>query len=130
MPVPSFFKQLALITLVVITAIVALDHFWPGTVLPITWYLLAYFVVITLATHALVNRGLHSDALDFSNRTMGATGIRLFVSAGILFYYYWQVKDQNQRIHFTITFFVLYFLFSGFEIQSLLSKLRRNSGKP
>jgi uncharacterized membrane protein len=126
----TFIKQLLLLSGLVALAIGAIGYYWPGTVQPVTWYLLAYFVVVTLATYLIMARGLHGDPLDFSNSTMGATGVRLFISAGIIFYYYWQVKDQSQRIQFTITFFALYFLYSGFEIKVLLSKLRRNSGKP
>jgi uncharacterized membrane protein len=101
----------------------------PDLIRPYSWYLLGFFVAINLAAHALTVRGL-ADAADFSNRSMGATGLRLFVSAGVLFWFYWQVRDQAARIHFTVTFFALYFLFTGFEIQALLSKLRRNSRKP
>jgi hypothetical protein len=129
-PVPSFLKQLTLLTLVVVAGMLALGHFQPGSILPVSWYLLGYFIAITLVNFALVNQGLKGDPLDFSNGTMLATGVRMFVSAGILFYFYWTVKDQDRRVHFTATFFVLYFLYSSFEIKTLLSKLRRNSGKP
>jgi uncharacterized membrane protein len=128
--VAAFIKQLLLLSGLVVLALLGISHYWPGAVLPVAWYLLAYFVVVTLATYLIVERGLRGDPLDFSNGTMAATGVRLFISAGILFFYYWQVKEQNLRVQFTITFFALYFLYSGFEIKALLSKLRRNSGKP
>ncbi|MCU0449944.1 MAG: hypothetical protein MUC97_08905 [Bernardetiaceae bacterium] len=125
----TFLRPFAILACCCAAVMLALQWGVPGSIKPYSWYLLLFFAGVNLAAHALTARGL-GDAADFSNRSMGATGLRLFLSAGVLFWFFWQVRDQATRVHFAATFFALYFLFTGFEIQALLSKLRRNSRKP
>lgn len=74
-----------------------------------------------------MGKGTNSDdPYDFYNSTMSSVAIRLLVSAGILFGYYYNVKEN--QFPFTFTFFILYFLFTGFEIRLQLSKLRQKKG--
>lgn len=87
------------------------------------WWVLGYCTLLTLVTHAVSKRGLNNE--NFANLTLAATGIRLLLSAVVLFVYL-HYQKQNQML-FAFTFFILYFLFIGFEIRALLAKLRQNS---
>ncbi len=90
-----------------------------------TWALWAYFVALTAISHLLLSKGVGDDPFDFYNNTMGSFAIRLFVSASILlaFFYYF----PQDRLPFAVTFFIFYFLFTGFEMKSLLSKLHQKN---
>lgn len=64
------------------------------------------------------------DAIDSYNATMGTTAIRLFLSLIVVITYIYLFKEN--KFNFAFTFFILYFLFTAFEIKTLLSKLRKN----
>ncbi|WP_250631096.1 hypothetical protein [Rhodoflexus caldus] len=123
-----FIKSLTLLTLLCAAVMVLLGLWQAELIVPYSWYLLGYFFVITLLTYYMVYQS-NKEPLDFPNYTLGATAIRLLISAVILGVFFWQVKDKAARWHFTITFFVMYFLFTAFEIKSLMANLRQNSGK-
>jgi hypothetical protein len=125
----QFFRQFTGFSLFLALSVGILHYYFPDYVATYTWYILLFFVVITAITYMLIARGL-DDPADFSNLTLAATGIRLFICAGVLFTYYYHVNDRGVRMQFTFTFFILYFLFTGFEIKTLLSNLRANQGKP
>lgn len=116
--------QLALfsgaITLIIIFLFLGLPQFihW------FTWAILAYFIGVTFLTNFLMGRGTSTDdPYDFYNYTMSSVAIRLLVSAIILFGYYYKFSEHLYL--FTFTFFILYFLFTGFEIRLQLFKLRQ-----
>ncbi len=100
-------------------------QFLTGLVFPYTWALWAFFVVLTSISHLLLSKGVGDDPFDFYNNTMGSFAIRLFVSASILlaFFYYF----PQDRLPFAVTFFIFYFLFTGFEMKTLLSKLHQKN---
>ncbi|MCS7019096.1 MAG: hypothetical protein RMJ87_06130 [Cytophagales bacterium] len=124
----SFIKSLLLLTLLCAGTMVLLGLWQAQWIVAYSWYLLGYFFVITLLTYYLLYQSKHAP-LDFPNYTLGATAVRLFVSAVILGIFFWYEKEPTMRWHFTVTFFVMYFLFTAFEIKSLISNLRQNSGK-
>jgi uncharacterized membrane protein YiaA len=123
-----FIKSLILLTLLCAAFMFLLGLWQAGLIVPYSWYLLGYFFIITLLTYYMVHQS-NREPLDFSNYTLGATATRLLISAIILGIFFWQVKDKATRWHFTITFFGMYFLFTAFEIKSLVVNLRQNSGK-
>lgn len=123
-----FIKSLTLLTLLCTGIMVLLGIWQTALIVPYSWYLLAYFYAITLLTYYIVYQSSKSS-LDFPNYTLGATAVRMLVSAIILGIFFWLVKEKETRWHFTITFFVMYFLFTAFEIKSLMANLRQNSGK-
>lgn len=123
-----FIKSLSLLTLLCAGIMVLLALWQPDLIVAYSWYILAYFFTMTLLTYYMVYQG-SKDPLDFSNYTLGATAVRLIISGVILGFFFWQEKDKGIRWHFTINFFLMYFLFTAFEIKSLMANLRQNSGK-
>ncbi|WP_448520592.1 hypothetical protein [Rhodoflexus sp.] len=123
-----FAKSLSLLVVCCAGVLILLGLWQPQLVVAYSWYLLGYFTAITLLTYYMVHQS-NKEPLDFPNYTLGATAVRLLISAVILGVFFWQVKDKETRWHFTITFFMMYFLFTAFEIKSLVANLRQNSGK-
>ncbi len=72
----------------------------------------------------LISRGIKSKDVDFVSYFMGASAIRLLVSAIILFLYFYFVKEN--AVSFTVGFFIFYLFYTVFEIRTLLAKLRPN----
>ncbi len=127
MKVPKPFVQLVLFSAIITLILVVLSVVSPALIQWFTWATLMYFIGVTFLTNFLMNRGTATnDPYDFYNYTMSSVAIRLLVSAGLLFGYYYKF-DQHVYL-FTFTFFILYFLFTGFEIRLQLSKLRQKKG--
>lgn len=120
----SFVVLLTKFSLVVVLIALVLQFTTP-LIYPHTWGMIVYFFGITLISHKIMEKGTASkDAIDSYNATMGATAIRLFLSLIVVITYIYVFK-QN-KFNFAFTFFILYFLFTAFEIKTLLSKLRKN----
>lgn len=100
-------------------------QFTTPLIFPHTWGMIVYFFGITLISHKIMEKGTASkDAIDSYNATMGTTAIRLFLSLALVITYIYLFKEN--KFNFAFTFFILYFLFTAFEIKTLLSKLRQN----
>ena len=91
------------------------------------WYINIFFLVLTWLTHWLSKKGVDGDPLDFSNYFLSASAIRLLLSAAILVGYFYLVNFEN--VTFLVNFFIIYLLYTGFEIITLLTNLRPNSKK-
>jgi len=120
------YRDLLIFSCLVTLGVLGVYVIFPSWIVGFTWIILAYFIGITFLTNLLMNRGTKGDAYDFYNYTMSSVAVRLLLSAGILFGYYYNFSE-NQYL-FTFTFFILYFLFTGFEIRIQLSKLRQKQG--
>ena len=120
----SFVSILLLFTASIIGLTLVLQ-FTTSLIFPHTWAMIAYFFGVTLLSHQIMSKGTASkDPIDSYNATMGASAIRLFLGLAIVITYIYLFKEN--KFNFAITFFILYFLFTAFEIKTLLSKLRQN----
>ncbi len=120
----KFITILFLFTLVIL-AVTLILQFTTPLIFPHTWAMIAYFFGITLLSHQIMEKGTASkDPIDSYNATMGATAVRLFLSLIIVIVYIYLFKEN--KYNFAFSFFILYFLFTAFEIRTLLSKLRQN----
>jgi hypothetical protein len=89
---------------------------------PTVWFTQAFLGIVILISHFLSSKGLKNKAVDFHIYYMGSMGIRFLLSLIYLFlmvYFY-----QNQAWPIVINFFLLYFLYTSFEIYSLMANLR------
>ncbi len=86
------------------------------------WYILAFFVFITGFTYYLTQLGYKNDPENFQVYYFASMGFRVVLSIGVVALYVWFF--QEGRLQFVFNFFALYFLFTGFEIYSLLANLR------
>jgi hypothetical protein len=92
---------------------------------PYAWHLLGFHALLAFISFFIMSNGTKGDGLDFSNHLMGVSTIRLLSSAVVLFLYFYFVR--NDVFNFTITFFVFYVLFTGFELIAILNKPQTKS---
>ncbi|MDX5419472.1 MAG: hypothetical protein LPK09_09660 [Hymenobacteraceae bacterium] len=119
----TFFRNLAILTAILCVAIGALLQFTGNTLVhAYIWYILAFFVFITGFTYYLTQLGYKNDPENFQVYYFASMGFRVVLSIGVVALYAYFYKEG--RLQFVFNFFALYFLFTGFEIYSLLANLR------
>ena len=89
---------------------------------PYVWFILAFFIFITAVTFYIIKFGLTEDENNFQLYYFGSMGFRVILSLGIVFVYVYLYKER--QLQFVLNFFALYFLYTGFEIFSILTNLR------
>ena len=123
----SFVFRLVLLTMLVIAAGVGLRAAGLGHwVHPRAGALLAYYSVLTYLTYALIERGRRTAPDALTGYYMGALTFRLLLSMGIAVAFIW--SGAEGRAAFLAAFFLLYFLYAGFEVWTVVRNLRPNSG--
>ncbi len=124
----SFYVQTLILFVLLTIAIFVINTFASSGILSdYVWYINIFFLVLTWLTHWLSKKGVDGDPLDFSNYFLSASAIRLLLSAAILVGYFYLVNFEN--VTFLVNFFIIYLLYTGFEIITLLTNLRPNSKK-
>ncbi|WP_162054094.1 hypothetical protein [Pontibacter pamirensis] len=124
----KFYRDLAIITAVLCVVIGALLQFTGyALVHPLIWYTLLFFIFITGFTYYLIELGNKNDPGSLHVYYLASMGFRMVLSIGVVLLYVYFFKEN--RLMFVFNFFALYFLFTGFEVYSLLSNLRPNLKK-
>lgn len=116
----NFLRNLIIYSAVIGLLIGALQYF-TGNQLVHThiWYIYVFFIVITAATFYISRLGVSYDKDNFQLYYFASMGFRMLLSIGVIFIYVFLFSEGE--LQFVLNFFVLYFLFTGFEIYSLLS---------
>lgn len=85
-------------------------------------YFILFFGILTVVSFGISNWGLASDAEKSVLVVMGAVTVKLLVSMvfALIFIY----TQKPQKLPFLLSFFLPYFIYTGFEIYSLMSNLR------
>ncbi|MFT2010774.1 hypothetical protein ACMA1I_19020 [Pontibacter sp. 13R65] len=118
-----FYKNLAILTVVLVPLLAYLQvATGNGLVHSYIWYMLAFFVFVTGFAYYITNLGVEQDADNFQVYYFSAMGFRLLLCIAVIFAYVYIIGEQ--QLQFVLNFFILYFLFTGFEIYSLLANLR------
>lgn len=103
--------------------ILALDFLLPeGYIHPFTWYSFLFTAVLTIFVFLITNSGLEKNHTRFMTGITGGIGLKLFAS--IIFIAIILANKPPQSSVFVINFFVIYFLFTAFEINYLIANLR------
>ncbi|PSR54778.1 hypothetical protein AHMF7605_15325 [Adhaeribacter arboris] len=121
-----FFKSLILITGVIgliLGVLVYLQGY--NWVHPYIWYIMLFFLIVTGFTYYIVNAGSKNDPGNFQMYYLGSTLFRVLMCMGVIFVYVYFATERE--LQFTLNFFLLYFIYTGFEIYHILTNLRRNS---
>ena len=119
----KFYQQLLLLG-GILALFAFILNFFTGIVNLYHWLSLIYFFLLTAISFMLIAKGIKSKDVDFVSYFMGASAIRLLLSAIILFLYFYFVKEN--AVSFTAGFFIFYLCFTVFEIRTLLANLRQN----
>ena len=121
-----FFKKFFIFTGLIALLIIASKYSGLRLVHPYIWLIFSYCAGLSVALYFFMKKGLNTSS--FPNYMMIATMIRLFLTLSIMMIYLVKVPDPERKL-FAINFIILYFLYVGFEIKTLLSNLQQNSKK-
>lgn len=93
---------------------------------PLAGYVVLYFALLTAATYWLTARLIRASPDNFMVAYFGSMVLRMLLSVGIVLVYLYNggAHEGAGTYAFLGIFFVGYFLFSGFEVWSVLSNLR------
>ena len=122
-----FLRQLFIFCLALGATIYALaSQFGAAVVHPLTWYLFSFFALLTAASYWITARLVRADPDHFMAAYFGSVVVRLLLSVGLIMVYLYTGGNAEGRglWAFLGAFFILYFLFAGFEVWSVLSNLR------
>jgi hypothetical protein len=116
----DFLKKLALYSLIIGLLIGGLQ-FYTGNQLVHNhvWWLFGFMVLVTALTFYVSRLGVSYDSDNFQLYYFGSMGFRMILSIALIFIYVFMFSENE--LQFVLNFFVLYFLFTGFEIYSLLA---------
>ena len=124
----NFLRNLSVFSGVVGLSIGALSYFTADALVhAYVWYILAFFVLVTAGTFYITRLGISYDQDNFQLYYFGSMGFRMMLSIGVVCIYVYLFSENE--LQFVLNFFALYFLFTGFEIYSLLANLRPNLKK-
>ncbi len=88
----------------------------------LVWLAYIYFMLLSLATFFITRSGIKKDNKTFITRTYGAIGIRFIFSIFPLLIYL--LFNPAKEMPFIVTYVLLYFLYTSFEIYFLVVNLR------
>ena len=94
------------------------------------WQIHLATIIITILSHAVTSLGLSSKT-ELHVYAMGGTAVRLFLSLIFIFIAVFVLKTEI--VVFVLNFFILYLVYTSFEIYILLRNLRpdlKKEGKP
>ncbi|MCC2546039.1 hypothetical protein LJY25_06250 [Hymenobacter sp. BT175] len=92
----------------------------------LAYFILGFFALLTAFTYWLTARLVKADADNFMAAYFGSMVARLLISVGLILVYFYRggAKEGPGTWAFLGSFFLLYFLFAGFEVWSILTNLR------
>jgi hypothetical protein len=123
----GFLRPYLLFSLLLAFGLYALySQFGPRLVHPFTAYTFGFFFLLTLLTYWVTAKLVRANAENFMVAYFGSMVARLLLSLTLVLVYLFTGggHDGNGRWAFLGSFFLLYFLFAGFEVWSVLSNLR------
>lgn len=123
----SYYVKLILISIVALTIFYGIKFLgFSDLVNPYIWFINIVALVIAVASHAITALGF-SDKTELHIFSMAGMGIRFFLSLIFIFIAVFVLQDNI--VSFVLNFFILYLLYTSFEIYFLLCNLRPDSKK-
>jgi hypothetical protein len=122
-----FFSYLLLLTLLLYGTLYLLHaRFGTAVVHPLAAYTLGYFALLTAIIYWVTSRLVRANPDNFMGAYFGSMVVRLLLSVGLVLLYLYKggAHEGNGRWAFLGLFFLLYFIYAGFEIWAILSNLR------
>jgi hypothetical protein len=87
------------------------------------YFIVAWFFLFSIISHFILTKSLNSENKNaFTMRFMAVSALKLFLSLIIIIIY--AFRNKAGMIPFAILFILNYFLFTAFEIISLLKKIK------
>lgn len=124
----SYLMYLLGMTLLVLAAgLLIIEKLFPDIHLPELIPMVFFFALATLSFHLYLLRVIRNNFQRFTLRFMVATGVKMLfyiIMAGL-----YLLLEPHRAIPFLIAFFLLYLLFTVFEMSILVRSMRHNEGK-
>lgn len=116
-----FIKQLLILATITGLFIIAAILFIPADyVSPALPYLLVFFTAATIISYYFLQKKMSASPAGFITAFMANTTIRLMLYLAVIVIY--ALTNRPDSINFIISFFILYVIFTTFEIIVLLRK--------
>lgn len=122
-----FLGHLLLLTLLLYGTLYLLHaRYGTAVVHPLASYVLGYYAALTAATYWFTARLVRANPNNFMVAYFSSMVVRLLLSAVVVLVYLYTggAHEGTGTYAFLGVFFVGYFLYSGFEVWSVLSNLR------
>jgi hypothetical protein len=114
-------------SLLVVTGILICSFVIPQFVYHKVWIILVFFVLLTLASLAAIEKITKKNQDNFLAIYFSVMIGRLFIS--IIFAVVFFLTDREHLFNFSFNFLILYLLFLGFEIYGIITNLRHHFKK-
>lgn len=124
-----FLIYLSLITFFVVVSGIVLRYFVPDWINAYLWYEIVYMILLTSITYIVAMKGMKKDFYSFQNYYMGMMGVRLLVTGGFIFLYFYSVEEKKDAYSFLINFFVVYITYTFFEVLFLVKQINQSDSK-
>jgi hypothetical protein len=118
-----------LIKLLIFSLLISIIDFSWGTFLgykfpiPQLWFIFIFFVVTTAVFHIITINASKGKPQGFVRAYMGITLLKMGLCVGVIIAY--RFIDKPTIIPFALAFLAHYFLFTIFEVPSLLKELKK-----
>jgi hypothetical protein len=96
-------------------------------ILPVLPLIVVFFFIVNVGVHYLIVRITLKKIRQFYNYFMISTLARLLLYLAVILIYSFSVKEGKAA--FTVSFFVIYIFYSGFEVITLSSDIKRMNQK-
>ena len=122
----SFYRGFSILFVIISLIIFFLQQFEIKGIFPRIWLIQAFFFILTVLAHFIASKGLVQKK-DFHIFYMLSMAIRLFCC--IIFLLIILYSTSNNHVSFVLNFFILYLIYTSFEIYFLLRNLRADFKK-
>lgn len=120
----SFFIQLFSFSLVTLGVLLLWQHYASERFQTnLGWALWVFFIVITALIHIVLMKASDNSPKSLITWFMAITGIKLFTYLTIILIY--GVLKGEKALGFVMLFLVFYFLYSAFEVTTLLRSFKK-----
>lgn len=123
----GFIIKLILFSVVLLALSFLLSHYFPpDKINRITYYVIAYFSVITFVFQAGLFYSSRGNPQTFIRYYMGATALKLMAHLALILIYCLLI-NRDMAVNFIVNFAVFYLLFTVFEVVFSMKQFGRKS---
>lgn len=126
----NFLRKISILTIVLAAIAISMYYLIPHEYITYTLpYQLVFFLVVYLVVfYVMLKSSYHKKKVKFISNFMLSTTVKLLSFLAIILIYAFQVPAD--AIQFIITFFILYMIYTTFEIISILKLMRKTNDEP
>jgi len=119
-----YLYKITILTLILLLITIVLTRVSSSpAILPVLPLIVVFFFVVNVGVHYIIVRITLKKVKQFYNYFMVSTFLRLMLYLAIILIYSFSAKQGKAA--FTVSFFIIYLLYSGFEVVTLSSDIKR-----